>query len=79
MPLSDYTDPDNVDDDTAELVLGSVRGKFSKRPHSFIKNDEFRQSARKFVRENACVRGEPNLTATRWRFYIRIILSFVGG
>ena len=65
------TDPDNVDDDTVELVLGSVRGKFSKRPHSLIKNDEFCQIARKFVRENACVRGEPNLTAEMFRRWIK--------
>ena len=65
------TDPHTVDDDTVELVLGSVRGKCSKRPHSLIKNDEFCQSARKYVRENACVRGEPNLTSEMFRRWIK--------
>ena len=32
-------------------------------PISLIKNDDFCTSARQFVKENACKKGEPNLTA----------------
>ena len=64
-------DASEIDDDSVELTLSSVRGKALKNPHSLIKSDEFCQSARQFVRDNACVKGEPNLTAEMFRRWIK--------
>ncbi len=51
-----------IDDDGIETILASSRGKSIKKPYSLIKNEEFCVSARKFVKENACRKGVPNLT-----------------
>ena len=64
-------DASEIDNDSVELTLSSVRGKALKNPHSLIKSDEFCQSARQFVRDNACVKGEPNLTAEIFRRWIK--------
>ena len=53
---------DEIEDEDLDVVLSSNRGKSSKNPLSLIKNDEFCTNARKYVKENACKKGEPNLT-----------------
>ena len=52
----------DTDDETLEFVLSSNRGMHAKFP-SLILDSEFQLEARKYVRENAWRKGEPNLTA----------------
>ena len=54
---------DEIEDDDLDVVLSSNRGKSPKNPLSLIKNDKFCSNARKYVKENACKKGEPNLTS----------------
>ena len=59
--------PSEIDDDTVESILLSRRGRSVRNAHSLIRNDEFCVEARKYVRDNANKKGEPNLTSDVFR------------
>ena len=65
-----HVQPSAIDDDAIDTILASCRGKSVKKPYSLIKNDNFCTSARKFVKENACRKGMPNLTVEMFRSWI---------
>ena len=59
-----------IDDDTVESILLSHRGRSVRNPHSLIRQDEFCHEARKYVRDNANKKGEPNLTCDMFRDWV---------
>lgn len=63
--------PDSVDLDDIGSRLSSNRGKFCKLGNSLLCDEEFRLKAREFVRANAYVRGEPNMTSQAFRNWIQ--------
>ena len=64
--------PDYIDLDDR---LSSNRGKTCKLGNSLLRDEEFRLKAREFIRENACVRGEPNVTCQAFRDWIQTTLD----
>ena len=54
--------PENVNNETIESELSSERGLCHSCPSSLIHDEGFQMAARTYVRENAYVKGEPNLT-----------------
>ena len=59
-----------IDDDTVESILLSHRGRSVRNTHSLIRQDEFCHEARKYVRDNANKKGEPNLTCDMFRDWV---------
>ena len=62
--------PDNIIDELIEEQLSSERGHSHTSPSSLIHNEDFRLAARTYVRENAYVKGEPNLTVEKFAAWI---------
>ena len=62
--------PSEIDDDTVESILLSRRGRSVRNAHGLISNDEFCAEARKYVRDNANKKGEPNLNSDMFRNWI---------
>ena len=56
------TSPENVTDESIEDELSSERGHCHSCPWSLIHDEEFQLEARTYIRQNAYVKGEPNLT-----------------
>ena len=55
--------PESIDHDMMADLLSSERGRGSKLAGSLLTDEEFRLAAREYVRQNSCVRGEPNMTS----------------
>ena len=54
--------PENVTDELIEDQLSSERGHRHTCPSSLIHDENFQLAARSYVRENAYIKGEQNLT-----------------
>ena len=54
---------DNIDNEFIDIQLSSNRGCGIGNQSSIIHDEEFKISAREFVRSNGYKKGEPNLTA----------------
>ena len=54
--------PENVTDESVEEELVSERGHSHSCPTSLIHDEGFRLEARTYIRQNAYIKGEPNLT-----------------
>ena len=65
--MDEFWNPDNIIDD---LLLSSNRGHHPKVT-SLIHDEEFQMKAREYVRENAYVRGKPNLTALHFAQWVK--------
>ena len=55
--------PESIDHDMMVDLLSSERGRGSKLAGSLLTDEDFRLAAREYVRQNSCVRGEPNMTS----------------
>ena len=65
-----FQSPDNVTDELIEDQLSSERGHGHTSPSSLIHDEDFRLAARAYVRENAYIKGEPNLTVAKFATWI---------
>ncbi len=70
MFIESFPAPCDIDRDSIEQELSSNRGTGSGNQSSIIHDEHFRQKAREFVRANAYKKGEPNLTAHGFKFWI---------
>ena len=62
--------PENVTDELIEDQLLSERGHKHTCPSSLIHDENFRLAARSYVRENAYIKGEPNLTVVKFASWV---------
>ena len=62
--------PENVTDELIEDQLSSERGHRHTCPSSLIHDENFRLAARSYVRENAYIKGEPNLTVDKFALWV---------
>ena len=61
---------DNIDNEFIDIQLSSNRGSSIGNQSSIIQDEEFKISAREFVRSNGYKKGEPNLTAHDFKSWI---------
>ena len=64
--------PENVTDESVEEELVSERGHGHSCPTSLIHDERFRLEARTYIRQNAYIKGEPNLTLD---VFVKLVLS----
>ena len=64
------TSPDNVNDECIEDELSSERGHSHSSPSSLIHDEQFQLEARTYIRQNAYVKGEPNLTVDKFMEWV---------
>ena len=55
--------PESINHDMVVDQLPSERGQSSRLAGSLLMDDQFCLAAREDVRQNSCVRGEPNMTS----------------
>lgn len=64
---------ENITDEDIDDILSSDRGTASPCFNSLVLDERFQNHARIFVHQNACKKGEPNLTAEMFAEWVKSV------
>ena len=64
---------ENITDEDIDDILSSDRGTASPCLDYLVLDEQFQNDARIFIRQNACKKGEPNLTAEMFAEWVKSV------